>query len=67
VAGGAAQIPDSIFDPVRPMPATVAAEMGETAIGTPHFHALFGIAIILFIITFVSILITEFVVMRRKK
>ncbi|HCX73726.1 MAG TPA: phosphate ABC transporter permease subunit PstC [Candidatus Cloacimonas sp.] len=67
VAGGAAQIPDSIFDPVRPMPATVAAEMGETAIGTPHFHALFGIAIILFIITFISILIIEFVVMRRKK
>jgi phosphate transport system permease protein len=49
------------------MPATVAAEMGETAIGTPHFHALFGIAIILFIITFISILIIEFVVMRRKK
>ncbi|MDY6914842.1 MAG: phosphate ABC transporter permease subunit PstC [Candidatus Cloacimonadota bacterium] len=67
VAGGAAQIPNSIFDPIRPMPATVAAEMGETAIGTPHFHALFGIAIILFIITFISILITEFVVMRKRK
>ncbi len=66
VAGGAAQIPNSLFKPVRPMPAAVAAEMGETVIGSPHFHALYGIAIILFIITFVSILITEFFVRRGK-
>jgi len=66
VAGGAAQIPSGIFQPVRPMPATIAAEMGETVIGSPHFHALYGIAIILFIITFVSILMTEFIVKRRK-
>ncbi len=65
VAGGAAQIPDSLFDPVRPMPATIAAEMGETAIGTPHFHALYGIAIVLFIITFVSILLIE--ILRKGK
>jgi phosphate transport system permease protein len=49
------------------MPATVAGEMGETVIGSPHFHALYGIAVVLFIITFVSILITEFIVRRRKK
>jgi phosphate transport system permease protein len=67
VAGGAAQIPDSFLKPVRPMPAAVAAEMGETVIGSPHFHALYGIAIVLFIITFISILITEFIVGRRKK
>jgi len=67
VAGGAAQIPSSIFQPVRPMPASVAAEMGETVVGSPHFHALFGIAIILFVITFISILITEFVVGRKRK
>lgn len=66
VAGGAAQIPSSIFKPVRPMPAAVAAEMGETVIGSPHFHALFGISIVLFVITFISILITEFVVGRKK-
>jgi len=67
VAGGAAQIPKNIFQPVRPMPATIAAEMGETVIGSPHFHALFGIAIVLFLITFVSILITELFINRRKK
>ncbi len=66
VAGGAAQIPSNIFQPVRPMPATIAAEMGETVIGSPHFHALFGIAIVLFLITFLSILITEFFINRKK-
>lgn len=51
VAGGAAQIPSSIFDSVRPMPATIAAEMGETPVGSPHYHALFAIAIVLFLMT----------------
>ncbi|MEO0091109.1 MAG: phosphate ABC transporter permease subunit PstC [candidate division WOR-3 bacterium] len=59
VAGGSAIIPKSIFSPVRPMTATIAAEMGETVVGSDHYHALFGIAIVLFIITFVSNLITE--------
>ena len=67
VAGGAAQIPKSIFSPVRPMTATVAAEMGETVFGSPHFHALFAISIILFIITFITNLITELVFYRRGK
>ena len=67
IAGGAAQIPKSIFQPVRPMTAAIASEMGETVIGSPHFHALFGIAIILFIITFITNLITEFVFLKKRK
>jgi len=51
VAGGAAVIPKSIFDPVRPMTATIAAEMGEAAVGSPHYHALFAIGLVLFLIT----------------
>ncbi|MBN1327136.1 MAG: phosphate ABC transporter permease subunit PstC, partial [Candidatus Cloacimonetes bacterium] len=66
VAGGAAQIPSSLFDPVRPMTSAVASEMGETVFGSPHFHALFGIAVILFIITFITNLITEFVFQRKR-
>ncbi|MCF7793685.1 MAG: phosphate ABC transporter permease subunit PstC [Candidatus Cloacimonetes bacterium] len=66
VAGGAAQIPTSMFDPVRPMTATIAAEMGETVFGSPHFHALFGIAVVLFIITFITNLITEFVFQKKR-
>lgn len=51
VAGGAAQIPTSIFDSVRPLPGTIAAEMGETPFGSEHYHALFAIGIVLFILT----------------
>ncbi|MFH1057135.1 MAG: phosphate ABC transporter permease subunit PstC [Pseudomonadota bacterium] len=51
VAGGAAQIPGSIFDSVRPMPATIAAEMGETPFGSEHYYALFAIGIVLFMLT----------------
>ncbi|MFH1138441.1 MAG: phosphate ABC transporter permease subunit PstC [Pseudomonadota bacterium] len=51
VAGGAAQIPGSIFDSVRPLPATIAAEMGETPFGSEHYHSLFAIGIVLFFST----------------
>jgi phosphate transport system permease protein len=56
VTGNAARMPlslDSLFRPVRTMTATVAAEMGEVAQGGIHYHALFGIGIILFVLTFV--------------
>ena len=39
VAGGAAMIPSSIFDSVRPMPASIAAEMGEAPVGGEHYYA----------------------------
>lgn len=52
VAGGATRLPTSIFDPVRPMTSSIAAEMAEAAVGGLHYHALFAIGIILFIITF---------------
>ena len=51
VAGGAAVIPRSFFQPVRTMTATIAAEMGETVVGSEHFHALFAIALVLFVLT----------------
>jgi phosphate transport system permease protein len=55
VTGNAARLPitlDSLFRPVRTMTATIAAEMGEVAHGSTHYHALFGIGIILFVVTF---------------
>ncbi|MCL2010327.1 MAG: phosphate ABC transporter permease subunit PstC [Synergistaceae bacterium] len=51
VAGGAAIIPKSLFDPVRPLTSTIAAEMGETPVGSPHYHALFFAGFILLLIT----------------
>lgn len=55
VTGNAARMPlslDSLFRPVRTMTATIAAEMGEVAQGSTHYNALFGIGILLFILTF---------------
>ena len=43
VAGGAAILPTSLLDPVRPMPASIAAEMAEAPFRSEHYHALFAI------------------------
>jgi phosphate transport system permease protein len=60
-AGGAAIIPTSAFDPVRPMTAAIAAEMGEAPMGGDHYHALFAIALALFIVTFLFNIIAELI------
>ncbi|MEJ2746342.1 MAG: phosphate ABC transporter permease subunit PstC [Anaerolineae bacterium] len=55
VTGNAANIPKfglgAFFQPVRTMTATIAAEMGEVAQGSLHYNVLFGIGIVLFLIT----------------
>ena len=55
VTGNAANIPafglGAFFQPVRTMTATIAAEMGEVAQGSLHYNVLFGIGIVLFLIT----------------
>jgi len=68
VAGGAARIPDSIFDPVRPMPASIAAEMGETSFGLEmHYFSLFAIAMVLFLITFLFNLLADHIAHKYKQ
>lgn len=61
VAGNAAVIPKSFFDPVRPMTSAIAAEMGEAPVGSDHYNALFAIALILFLITFVFNILAEII------
>lgn len=53
VTGNAAMIPHSFTDPVRTIPATIAAELGETAIGSAQYQALFMLGAILFLFTLV--------------
>ncbi|MGM0409907.1 MAG: phosphate ABC transporter permease subunit PstC [Bacillota bacterium] len=67
VAGGAPVMPKSIFKPLRPMTATIAAEMGEAPVGSEHYQALFGIGIILFIITLVFNIIADIASQRFKE
>lgn len=60
--GHSVNIPDSIFDSVRALTATIAAELGETAVGSDHYQALFTIGIFLFVITFIINLTADLVV-----
>ncbi|MEM5786911.1 MAG: phosphate ABC transporter permease subunit PstC [Syntrophobacteraceae bacterium] len=69
VTGNAARMPlnlDSLFMPVRTMTATIAAEMGEVASGSVHYHALFGIGIILFILTFVINMVAAKAIFKKR-
>ncbi|TBV82187.1 MAG: phosphate ABC transporter permease subunit PstC [Desulfobulbaceae bacterium] len=61
VAGGAAMVPTSFFEPARPMTATIAAEMGETVVGGDHYHALFAIGIVLFVITLILFILVNLI------
>jgi phosphate transport system permease protein len=54
VTGNAPILPVSLkalFMPIRTMTATIASEMGEVATGSPHYHVLFFIAMVLFLFT----------------
>lgn len=67
VAGGAAMIPGSIFDPVRPMPASIAAEMAEAPFRSSHYHALFAIGVVLFLFTMLFNLIADYIAQKHKQ
>ena len=59
VGGNAIKMPGSIFEPMRAMTASIALEMGETVVGSMHYHALFGIGIVLFVFNLVFSLLAE--------
>ena len=65
--GHSVNIPHSIFDSVRALTATIAAELGETAVGSQHYQALFTIGIFLFIITFIINLTADLIVRGIRK
>ncbi len=53
IAGGATMIPQSIFDPVRPLTAAIAGEMGEVELASTHYFALFMIGVVLLMISLI--------------
>ncbi|MDQ1253878.1 MAG: phosphate transport system permease protein [Euryarchaeota archaeon] len=62
VTGNSAIIPSfpgGLLDPVRTMTATIALEMGEVPQGSTHFHALFAVGTVLFVITLLINLIAD--------
>ncbi len=70
VTGNAPVMPTglgALFQPVRTMTATIAAEMGEVANGSVHYHTLFFIGIVLFVISLLINLAAARIVFRQQK
>jgi len=65
VTGNAAIIPESFFQPVRTITATIASELGEAPNGGIHYEALFVLGTILFVFTFLLNLIANFFVGKK--
>lgn len=66
VTGNAAVIPTSILEPLRTIPATIAAELGEAPAGGAHYQSLFLLGVILFFITFIINLCVEYISARNR-
>lgn len=67
VTGNSPVIPRGLLGflrPLRTMTATIAAEMGETAYNTPHYHALFMIGLILLLITLAVNIVSDLIIRR---
>lgn len=66
VTGNSSIMPHTLLQPVRTIPATIAAELGEAPQGGLHYKALFALGCILFIMTLLINLTVEFISNRRK-
>lgn len=66
VTGNAAIIPTSFFEPVRTIPATIAAELGEAPAGGAHYEALFLLGAVLFLITLALSITVEYISSKKK-
>ena len=70
VTGNAAVIPDPLYDvfsPVRTLTGTLGIEMGEVAFGSTHYHALFGVAVVLLFITLAINSLARFIITRIQR
>ncbi|OGJ57106.1 phosphate ABC transporter permease subunit PstC [Candidatus Peribacteria bacterium RIFCSPLOWO2_12_FULL_55_15] len=65
VAGNSLAPPRSLFSPARPITATIAIEIKETIIGSTHWHSLFALGLILFLLTFLVNFVADFLIHRR--
>lgn len=61
VTGNAAVIPTTILEPLRTIPATIAAELGEAPAGGAHYEALFLLGVVLFFITLLINMSVEYI------
>ena len=66
VTGNAAVIPTTILEPLRTIPATIAAELGEAPSGGAHYEALFLLGVVLFFITLIINFSVEYISSKNK-
>lgn len=57
----------NVFAPLKTLTATLGIETGEVATGSIHYHALFGLAIILLVITLIVNIIATLILGRLKE
>jgi len=65
--GCAIAMPTSFLQSVQTMTATIAIEMGEVPYNTTHYYALFGVGLVLFIITFIVNMISDIVLHKYQR
>lgn len=67
VTGNAAVMPRTLLEPIRTIPATIAAELGEAPAGGTHYQALFLLGCILFLLTLVISITVEVISSKNRK
>ena len=65
--GCAPAMPKSFLGSVRTMTSTIAIELGEVPYNTTHYYALFGIGLVLFVITFIVNMISDIILHRHER
>ena len=65
--GCAPAMPESFLDSVRTFTSTIAIELGEVPYNTTHYYALFGIGLVLFIITFLVNMASDIILHKFEK
>ncbi|MEJ6950644.1 phosphate ABC transporter permease subunit PstC [Natronospora cellulosivora (SeqCode)] len=65
--GNVPRFPESIFSSIRTMTATIAIELGEVPFNTTHYHSLFAVGIVLFIMTFLVNLLSDMILHRYEE
>jgi phosphate transport system permease protein len=65
--GNAPAMPTALTDPIRTMTSTIAIELGETVQGSTHYHSLFVIGVVLFVMSFIVNLISDIVLHKYQK
>ena len=65
--GNALAKPASFFDSVRTLSANIAIEMGEVPVGSVHYHSLFFVGLVLFMITFIVNMLADIIFQRYRE